>query len=73
MIEQQAPFIGVKVMHQIDQFRTAKPLLTEQLAHMRPVLLFDMGIVSFVASPATGELHLFAALVEMVPEWIGLP
>jgi len=37
---------------------------------MRPVFLFNVGIVVFVISPATGEVHRFFAVYKMALEMI---
>ena len=40
------PFLGVEIIHEWDQLRLFEAIVTEELAHMRPVFLFAMGVAS---------------------------
>ncbi len=49
--------MAVDVVHELDEFGMLQPVVAEELAHMGPVLLLDMGVVVFAIGPAAGEGH----------------
>ncbi len=43
-------------IHQINQMRFVEAIIAEELAHVRPVFLFDMGAIVFVVGAGASEL-----------------
>lgn len=55
MVLQQAPFAGVEVVHERDQLGVIEAVIAEELPHLAPVLLLDMGVVVLPVGAGTGE------------------
>ena len=53
-----APFPDVEVVHEPDQSGMFEAIVTEDLAHMGPVLLLDVGVVILAIGPAAGKGYL---------------
>jgi len=51
-----APLIAIKIIHQINQMQLVEAVIAEELAHVRPVLLFDMSTIVFVVGAGASEL-----------------
>lgn len=57
VVLEQAPFLDIELVHQGDQFGVFKAIVTEELAHVGPVLLFDVGVVVLAVGPTASEGH----------------
>ena len=51
-----APLVVIKIIHEIDQMWLIEAVIAEELAHMRPVFLFDVSAIVFVVGAGAGEL-----------------
>lgn len=51
-----APLVAIKIVHEIHQMRLVEAVIAEELAHVRPVFLFDVSAIVFVVGTGTGEL-----------------
>lgn len=58
VVGEPAPLLGVEVVHQRHQLGMLEPFVPEELADVRPVLLFAMGVVVLAIGAAAGEGHL---------------
>jgi len=63
VILQQPPFVAIDVVHQLHEFGMFESVVAEELAHMGPVLLLDVGVVVFAVSATAGKRN--AARMEM--------
>ena len=61
------PLIGVKLVEQIDDGRLFEAVVAQELAHMSPVLLLDVGVVVFLVRATPCELHRFFAVHKIAP------
>ena len=59
-VMQEAPG-AVELVDEGHQLGSLQPLVAQQLAHVRPVLLLAMGVVVFAVGAAAGEGHLRAS------------
>lgn len=57
VVLEPAPFLRVEFVHQADEFGVFEAVMAKELAHMRPVLLFDVGVVIFAIGAAAGKGH----------------
>ncbi len=55
-IVEESPFFGIEVIEERDDFGIIEALISEPLADVCPVLLFDMGVIIFVIGTATGKV-----------------
>jgi hypothetical protein len=55
-IMKESPFFGIEVIEERDDSGIIEALIAEPLADVCPVLLFDMGVIIFVISAATGKM-----------------
>jgi hypothetical protein len=55
-IMKESPLFGIEVIEERDDFGIIEALISEPLADVCPVLLFDMGVIIFVVSTATGKI-----------------
>ena len=55
-VMKESPFLGIEVIEERDDLGIIEALISEPLADMSPVFLFDMGVVIFVIGAASGEL-----------------
>jgi hypothetical protein len=67
-VKKESPFLGVEVIEEGDGFRVIEALVSEPLADMSPVFLFDMGVVIFVIGAAAGEVDGLFSLGEVSEE-----
>ena len=51
-----APLVAIKIIHEINQIRLIEAVIAEELAHMRPVFLFDVSAIVFTVGAGTGKL-----------------
>ncbi len=65
---EESPFLTVEVIEERDHIGMIESLIAWPLAHMGPVLLFDVGVVIFVISPAAGKLNGVFSLGKMSEE-----
>jgi len=54
-IMKEPPLFGIEVIEERDDPGIIEALISEPLADVCPVLLFDMGVIIFVISTATGK------------------
>jgi hypothetical protein len=54
-IMKESPLFGIEVIEERDDSGVIEALIAEPLADVCPVLLFDMGVIIFVISAATGK------------------
>src|SRR5205814_6090011 len=57
VILELAPFLDVEIIHERDQAGLFEAIVTEELAHVRPVLLLDVGVVVLAVGAAASEGH----------------
>ena len=55
-IMKESPFFGIEVIEERNDSGIIEALIAEPLADVCPVLLFDMGVIIFVISTATGKM-----------------
>ena len=55
-IMKEPPLFGIEVIEERDDPGIIEALIAEPLADVCPVLLFDMGVIIFVISTATGKM-----------------
>ena len=55
-IEKESPLFGIEVVKKRDDFGIIEALISEPLADVCPVLLFDMGVIIFVIGTAAGKV-----------------
>jgi hypothetical protein len=55
-IMKESPLFAIEVIEERDDFGIIEALISEPLADVCPVLLFDMGVIIFVVSTATGKI-----------------
>ena len=55
-IMKKSPLFGIEVIEERDNSGIIQALVAEPLADVCPVLLFDMGVIIFVISTATGKM-----------------
>ena len=55
-IMKEPPLFGIEVVEERDDSGVIEALIAEPLADVGPVLLFDMGVIIFVISAATGKM-----------------
>ena len=55
-IKKESPLFGIEVIEERDDSGIIEALIAEPLADVGPVLLFDMGVIIFVISTATGKV-----------------
>jgi len=55
-IMKEPPLFGIEVIEEGDDPGIIEALIAEPLADVCPVLLFDMGVIIFVVSTATGKI-----------------
>ncbi len=67
-VVQLPPFAGVEVVEEFHQPGIVEALRAEPLAHVCPVLLFDMGVVILVIGPRARDLHGALAVLEVVDQ-----
>ncbi len=51
-----APLVAIKIIHEIDPIRFIEAVIAEELAHVRPVFLFDVSAIVFTVGAGAGEL-----------------
>ena len=56
------PRVFVEVVDAVDQLWMFEPLVTEKLAHVRPIFLFDVRVIVFVIRAAAREGDRFFSL-----------
>jgi len=57
VVLEQAPFMDIELVHEGNQSGMFEAIVTEELTHVGPVLLFDVGVVVFAVGAAAGEGH----------------
>ena len=65
---EEAPFVAIEVVQERDDLGVIEAFISEPLADVGPVFLFDMSIVLFVVGAAAGELDGFFSLGEVAIE-----
>ena len=56
MVLEQAPLVAVEVVDAFDQSGVIESVVAEEMSHMRPVFLFDVGVVVFLVGACSGEV-----------------
>ena len=64
----EPPLVAIEVIEERDNVRIIESLVTEPLADVGPVFLFDMGIVIFVVGSGARKLDGAFSLCEMFEE-----
>ena len=54
-VMEESPLVSIEVVEERDDSGVIEALISEPLADVCPVLLFDMGVIIFVISTATGK------------------
>ena len=54
-IKKESPLFGIEVIEERDDSGIIEALISEPLADVGPVLLFDVSVIIFVISAATGK------------------
>ena len=55
-IVKEPPFLGIEVVEGRHDIGIIQAVVSDPLPYVRPVFLFDMGVVIFVVGPASCEL-----------------
>ena len=55
-IKKESPLFGIEVVKKRDDSGIIEALISEPLADVCPVLLFDMGVIIFVIGTAAGKV-----------------
>jgi hypothetical protein len=55
-IMKESPLFGIEVIEERDDSGIIEALISEPLADVCPVLLFDMGVIIFVIGTASGKV-----------------
>ena len=55
-IKKESPLFGIEVIEERDDSGIIETLITEPLADVCPVLLFDVGVIIFVIGTAAGKV-----------------
>ena len=55
-IMKESPLFGIEVIEERDDTGVIEALISEPLADVGPVLLFDMGVIIFVIGTAAGKV-----------------
>ena len=55
-IMKESPLFGIEVVKKRDDSGIIEALISEPLADVSPVFLFDMGVIVFAISTATGKV-----------------
>ncbi|HOU69443.1 MAG TPA: hypothetical protein PKW49_12860, partial [Paludibacteraceae bacterium] len=69
-VMEEAPFVAVEIVHEGDHLVIVQSLIPQPLADMRPVFLFDVGVVVFVIGPAACKVYGLFSLGEMTKKVI---
>ena len=65
---EEPPFVAVEVIEQWSNTGIIKPIVSQPLRYMGPVLLLNMGIVVFMVRPASGKRNRLCPLSEVPHE-----
>jgi hypothetical protein len=66
----ESPLVSVEVIKEGDKGRVIEALVTEPLADVGPVFLFDMSVVIFVVGTGASKLDGMFSLCEVLEEMI---
>ena len=64
----ESPLFGVEMVEQGDHTGVIESFIAEPLADMSPIFLFDMGIIIFMISTASGKLNGLCTVSEVPKE-----